>query len=377
MKVLSKIKKKVIDIAQMKYLKNPKIKYIGINDSNFMKYKKFVDKNSKISYKNITKVHVQGLSGFKWVGGQYYKGTIYGIVNGSSQYLKYDIVNNTIDVSGKLKNSNFKWTGGCVYNSKIYGFPRTSNELMCINPDDGNASEININLQYKKEHHYGGVCTNDGFVFQPPRDTDHILVIDLNTLKSHRIQLVPRIFNAHLRYCGSIIHPNGLIYMFPEKDGHILVLNQKTEEFWLIGKKISTMTFDAAIGIDGNIYGFSAYECGILKIDVMNNEASMICKEIGISGAYGTKCGVNGKLYSIPGDGNHIWEFDVILQKAKPIFKLDEVGESKCAGGVVSENGSIYCIPALGNMLYKLMPDNFDEMIPNDLLKLKYFTDNY
>lgn len=316
------------------------------------------------------------IKNFKWVGAINYNNKMYSIINKTNLILKVDLDTDEITyIKTDLNISEkFRWTGGCYHNGKIYGFPRESNSLLCIDPKNDEVTTIPLKLNYEKEHHYGGVYTHEGYIYQPPRDNNHILVINLNNFSTHKINIGPAFLKY--RYISGIQYSNGLIYFFPEKNEKVLVLNPKNEEFCFIGKRMNCMVFDAAIGKDNNIYGFSGYDKGILKIEPSKNTATMICKEIGIPGCYGSKLGINGRIYGIPGNGNYFWEFDVEKQKATPIFKVVEKEKAKCAGGVISKQGNIYTVPAYGNTIYKLEFSDKEELT-EELLNSIYFSDNY
>ena len=134
------------------------------------------------------------------------------------------------------------------------------------------------------------------------------------------------------------------------------------------------MCFDAKLGLDGNIYGFSAYCKGIMKIDVVNDTVQMIHDEIE-PGAYGTKYGMDGFMYSVPGDGSAIYRYDVESDKVEVVFDLKDKSRAKFAGGSTSTLGEIIFIPATGDSLLKLQPDRMRD-IPSILMEF-FFMDFY
>lgn len=371
MKLIKKVIKKILYfLNEIKFRRK-----IYIENNNLNIISAVIDKNIKID--KILPIELNKYNNeYKWVGAVNYCNNMYCITNSIDEVLKINLENNEMKyLKINVKNDkSFKWTGGCIYKNKIYGFPRTSNKLLCIDPSNDEVSTININLNYKEEHHYGGVCTQEGVIYQPPRGNNTILVINLNNFSTHEIKLAPKFLKY--RYLSGIEHKNGLIYFFPERNEKVLVLNPKNEKTYLIGNKIDCMVFDAAIGEDDNIYGFSGYEKGVLKIDTKNQNAEMICKEIGIPGCYGSKLAINGKIYGLPGNGKFFWEFDINKQKAEKIFEVEEDIKAKCAGGIIAKDGSIYTVPALGNKLYKIKFDN-DNELTNEQLNSIYFSDNY
>ena len=339
--------------------------------------KQLLANNSKSTVKNIEKIKCSLDCKYKWVGGVYYKECFYGIACGCTSVLRMNIKTFKIEYIGELGTSSFKWSGGCVYKDKIYGFMRSANKLLCIDPNLNTIEQIELGLSYSGEHHYGGILAKNGCIYQPPRNTNHILVTNLNNNETHKIMLCSEKLSIEFRYCGGVLHNNGFIYIFPEKNGKVIMLDPLTEKFSFIGSRINSMVFDAAIAPDGNIYGFSAYEKGILKIDVKTQHTKMICTDMGVPGCFGTKLGINGKLYGVPGDGNVLWQFDVATQQVAEIAKIDELGEAKCAGGIVTEDGSIFCVPAFGEYIYRITFKDVKNFISDELMHSKYFTDTY
>lgn len=309
----------------------------------------------------------------KWVGAQNKDDCIYAIPNDMNAVLKHTINGNFY--IGDLENDPFKWTGGCLWKGSLYGFPRTSNCLLKMSLDTELIQYVYMEKDYSKEHHYGGICTKEGIIYQPPRDSDHILVWDLKTASTRKIHLSPKSKHREFRYCGSVLCPNGYAYFLPELAERVIKLNTATEEWEFIGDRIDAMTFDAKIAVDGNIYGFSAYCDGILKINVTEDNVEMIHKEI-TPGAYGTKLGVNGHLYSIPGDGEYIWDYDPLTDSLKSIYKFPYKLNAKYAGGTSLQNGEICAVPARENKLLKLKMGIEGIKIP-DKVYGDYFLDYY
>lgn len=306
----------------------------------------------------------------KWVGAQILDETIFTVPNDEIRILK--LHNNAIEYLENVKEGVFKWTGGCIWNNALYCFPRSSNSFLKIK--DGRIKEIPLSRKYNIEHHYSGVCTNQGIVYQPPRNTNHILKTDLSTGESSIIEIIDKRYKVVFRYCGSIIHPNGYIYFFPEKMNKVIKLDPKTDKWCFIGKRISTMCFDAKIGMDGNIYGYSAYSKGIMKIDVIHDSVEMIHREV-VPGAYGTKYGIDGCLYSVPGDGNRIYQYNVLEDKVNVICDLNNDNKAKYAGGVTTKEGTIVCVPATEKTIL-LLKNSKKLKIPEKIYNF-FYLDNY
>jgi len=334
----------------------------------FSLYENYIHKNKDIDY-SVKQIPVYDAHFRKWIGGQIFEEELYGIPVDSNSILKYSLKSKGLRRLGELSNKKYKWTGSTVYKDKLYCFPRSENTVLVIDLKNDGIMEKPLLFCYEGEHHYGGVCTEKGIVYQPPRDSDHILCINLNNFFCEKIPL-PRIS----RYCGSIIHPNGFAYFFPERNERVIKLNIDTKQVEFLGEAISTMCFDAVTAVDGNIYGFSSYT-GIMKIDVIQETCSMIKEDMGI-GSYGTKPGVNGKLYSIPGRGRYVWEYDIFQDLLRVIYDVKDERTAKFAGGVVTGQGEIYAVSANADILLYYEPVERAEAVPEEVYNI-FFKDCY
>lgn len=335
------------------------------------KYCSYITENMNVQYKvdfeKLPAVHAL----HKWVGAQCASDCLYGIPNDMNMILKFSSKGSSY--LGEVGNELFKWTGGCIWDNCLYAFSRTNSNLLKMSLNTKKIEYIHLQEKYRKEHHYGGVCTKSGIIYQPPRDSDHILVWNLREQNSKKICLISE---KKFRYCGSVLHPNGFAYFLPEAGERVIKLDTKTEEWNFIGEPIDAMVFDAKLAEDGCIYGYSAYSLGILKIDVRQDFVEMIHEEI-YPGAYGTKLGINGHLYSIPGEGKFIWDYDPLTDTLKSIYQFeDSKYKAKFAGGASMENGDIYGVPAQENNLLCLKVCGNHSTIPEDIY-LDIFSDFY
>lgn len=338
-------------------------------DTVLDEFKRFVSNNNDVTYSVELQEIPKSKVAHKWVGAQFFNDAIVGIPNDEESVL---IKREHWTSQHVAEKGRFKWTGGCVWNSRLYCFPRTSNNFLVY---DGKKAElIQLDFKYDIEHHYSGVlCDELGVVYQPPRNTNHILKTDLNTNHSKKILIASEHLNCKLSYCGSVRHPNGYIYFLPVSGCKVIKLNPLTDDWCFIGKPITTFCFDAKVGGDGNIYGFNHWK-GIVKIDVQNNKVSNIHTDIRFY-SYGTKIGLNGKLYSIPGDSCSVFEYDIQTDSVKVVYTVQSKNEAKFAGGVTDVNGFIYGVPAEEEMVICYKPSRV-ERIPKSIYQ-KIYLDSY
>ena len=342
----------------------------------FDKYMRFVNENKDLipNFKHIDLTKKQ--NSFQYVGGQVLNGNLYAIINSSEKMMVYNISKGKMDFIGFFDKTDFKWTGGCIYNNNLYAFPRFENSLLKYCPKTDSFEKIPSDFNYEQEHHYGGVCTKEGIIYQPPRNSDHILKWDIKNRTCKKIQINN---GENSRYCGSVIHPNGYAYFIPERDFCVIKMDLRTEKTECIGDVVSGMAFNPVVAPDGNIYGFRSGigmdGSGIMKIDTVADKVSILHKNF-IFGAYGTKNGINGKIYSLPGYTNDVWEFNLLNHELKKCYTLNENESVHYAGGAVNFNGDIYAIPVHANNILKISFGRYERNIPSDIYNA-FFRDFY
>ena len=130
-------------------------------DAIHCEYQEYLQRNHQLNY-SVRYIPAELESGFKWVGGQSIKDTQYGIPNSTTYMLVHCGKSDGVEWKGQLREGDFKWTGGCVYKEKVYGFPRTANSFIMYDPVRDEVKELPIDTNYTGEHHYGGVCTEQG-----------------------------------------------------------------------------------------------------------------------------------------------------------------------------------------------------------------------
>lgn len=297
---------------------------------------------------------------YKYVGGILGDdGKIYCIPTGASSIMEIDTKTKKLSFWGNLDSANFKYTGGGYSEGIVYGFPRKSDKFLKIDTKTHSVSEEpfyritpHIHALYG-EHHYGGILINDK-IFCCPRERNTILIINTKTHLAHEIRTP-----LGVRYSSVCYHPNGNLYFTPERNpgGKVMKLDLKTYNLSYIGNPIECSCFGLVVHPqDSNIYSYSAYTNGILKIDVKKDNVEMIHKDIG-TGWFGTKLGPNGLLYSVCGDNTNIMEFDPISDSVRCVAKLDSaliVEKANCAGGSPGYENSIYVTPAMGSYIYMI-----------------------
>lgn len=138
---------------------------------------------------------------------------------------------------------------------------------------------------------------------------------------------------------------------------------------------IPCIAFNPIVAPDGNIYGFRAVGGGLVKIDTSTDTVSILHEDCIIS-AYGTKNGINGKLYSLPGYTGDVWEFNPLTSELKKYYSLSEKEKVHYAGGAIAPNGDIYAIPVHADNILKISFEKYKINIPGDIYN-EFFKDFY
>ena len=292
---------------------------------------------------------------FWGVGALAVDGMVYFIPANGGQILSFEEKTKKIETFGDFSRGDLLFSNGVLYKEKIYILPRKANSVVEVDYKQKSCREIELGTEFKTEHHYSGIVTENGTVYMPPRNTNTILKIDLNSMLSKEIPIGFKFKRNWLkyRYSGIVYHTNRLVYMIPEYDERVIKFNPETEKISFVGQYLKDTRVIAPVEAkDGNIYGYLMFDSGIIKIDI-KNESVEIIERGNVGRSCGTVNAVNGKLYNIPAYDNEIYEFDVDKKIAKRVDLVDDLNCDKaaCAMGVNGNDGRIYATPCHGNKL--------------------------
>ena len=331
----------------------------------FNDFRAYIAKNSQLE-PVFEKIPVDSMPVHKWVGGIIADGTLYGVINSAPSMLALDIETKQARLIGNFDEAPFKWSGACQIEDRLYLFPRAARGLLCYEPARGSFREYPSRRCYGGEHHYGGVWAA-GKIWQPPRNTDHLLIWEPDGACTEL-----QVADHPVHYCGSVLHPNGCVYFLPERNEPVLCLEPQNGTVTPLTPPVSTMVFDAKVAADGCIYGYSSAS-GLMRLDVRAGVCEMLYPEIPFR-AYGTKFGANGRLYSLPGWNGALWEFTLQKGTLRQVYTCDGTAEVHFAGGACDANGNIFAVPVFEDYVLKI--DFGGEKIPPVLHEV-FFKDNY
>ncbi|MBD5529284.1 MAG: adenylyltransferase/cytidyltransferase family protein [Lachnospiraceae bacterium] len=336
-------------------------------------YRHYTAENQNVYY-TVEETPIRETGKHKWVGGQVVNDVFYATPNSASTILSYHTKTERIEKIGHFSTEEYKWTGGVVYQGKLYMFPRSANSILILDLKTNQVEEVSLPIQYPGQHHYGGIVTDSGILYQYPIfNTNHILCIDLKCFSCTKIKLFDD-KNRYLDYRGGVLHPNGFIYIFPFSEGRVIRLNPQTLEYTFIGDYIAAKCFGAKVAADGNIYGFRRGP-GIMKIDVERENCEIIRTDMD-SDSCGTMLGINGRIYNVPGRSRYVWEYDIVSGRADKLYELKSNETSKSAGGAISDEGNMYISPTDMNAILRYKACGEHDSIPLSI-KNTFFDDCY
>lgn len=309
------------------------------------------------------------------------RGHIIGIPNRYHHVLDIDPANDIVRQWGDVAVSEHKgWTGGCLTSDgHVVAFPRGAQCFLQMDTEAETVTPIEIGKKYDYEHHYGGAISYGGVIYLPPK-AKHC-VLSYNTGTGHIAEIMlPKGFIRNTLFYGASKDLDGVIYFFPAGRFVRAVAISEDGCPYYFGKVLHNAFFNSGtLAADGNIYGFSSYGNGIIKIETKKKKTKIIEKKFQ-GGCFGAKLGFNGKIYGIPGDIDCVVEYSLSERRISSRFALPPVQrgqKAKCAGGAVDRNGNIWCIPAMGKYIYKIC---FEEIkaVPSDrLYRSLYFQSTY
>lgn len=337
------IKKVIFKLSSMWYTS-----YFQV-DNEFRSFQN-LDNEDEMLYSDIEIISVPRI--VQCVGCLIFNDWLYCCPANGGQIMMFNLKNHSFSFGNTISSGKLFFSGIGKYGNNIYCFPRKANSIVEHDCFDNVTKEIDLGTDYEDEHHYCGVITPEGIVYQPPRNTNHILKINLNDYSVEKVKIsYPK---ARIRYSGIVYHPNGCIYMIPEFSGKIMVLDPQTDKFKYIGPFwVDCRAVGPTVGCDGNIYSALIFSKGILKIDVHKNEVSIIQQSIRFA-SFGLES-VNRKIISFPSYIDEFYEIDIINNEIHEVGTVNRFSEkAECAGAAVSKDGNIYVVPCYGKNIYVL-----------------------
>ncbi|MEC7181456.1 MAG: hypothetical protein VXW15_01990, partial [Bdellovibrionota bacterium] len=124
--------------------------------------------------------------------------------------------------------------------------------------------------------------------------------------------------SANKKYGRGVMGPGGKIYVMPENNTHILVINTTNDSVSTLGSSLSGTYSGGVFAPNGKIYSIPRTAENILEIDVTNQTVTTLLSgdsDLTLSNSMTIKweggiLATNGKIYTIPYKADRVLEID-------------------------------------------------------------------
>ena len=212
--------------------------------------------------------------------------------------------NNTTNTFGSLSGTDKYVSGVLAPNGKIYGIPRSSTEVLEIDPVAQTTSLFGSLSGANKW--YGGVLAPNGKIYGIPANSTEVLEIDPVTQTT---TLFGSLGSGTDKWYGGVLAPNGKIYGIPFRSTQVLEIDPITQTTTLFGSLSGTLKWQGGVlSPNGKIYGIPRDSTQVLEIDPVNQTTTLFGSLSGSVKWAGGVLAPNGKIYGIPANSTEVLE---------------------------------------------------------------------
>lgn len=344
---------------------------------NFSAYADMLTKNSSVTAK--VEFKSETVFGDKmYCGGICANNKIYFAPNTADSVMVYDTVNDSIYFIGSgLGNFPFKYTGMVAYKGYLYCIPRGVNNILRIDPvtDDVTVIELGTSYpvhpynDYRDSHHYNGCISDDGYLYSPPAySSDVLLKINMDDFSHEEIAFA----------CDHSTTWTGCMNIPSNK---IVFLGNKGFRVWDCATDTIVADVNAGnnLGIydmvidprDNCLYAFGNTK--FVKLSLSDYAYTNFGYVNYIGNPYGTVLGMDGKFYSIGGDGRVFYQDKDAFKATSLIADCQTEEMVVCSAGMVLANdGSIYSVPGNGRLI-KVSFEGVTGRLPDYIVSGRYY----
>ena len=281
-----------------------------------------------------------------------------------------DVLKNHVGGTGWLYHG-----GSLATNGMVYCIPANAHHVLKVCPRTNQVWKIGPSFGAGSQKWFGGIVGNDGCIYGIPHNEVGVLKIDPTNdecsvlVQSGGVLLPPGQWKWH----GGLA-AGDKIYGFPNNADHVLVVNVKTQQVYMVGDSSVLRSGRHRIPQDGRykylggaltldqhyVYLFPCDAEQVLKIDVTTDELVLVGPLL-LDGENKFQNGFvarDGCLYGIPQRALGVLRIDPRDDHVDILSCSDEMiaMKDKFEGGVMGKDGCIYCIPLRAKTCVKVVP---------------------
>jgi hypothetical protein len=237
------------------------------------------------------------------------------------------------------------------------------------------SSIVNLPVTTSSLKYIGSVMTPNGLIYSFPGLESNVLIVDpytntynRTTIRDISTSVYPVIGSSSSdKWTGGVVSTN-FIYGIPQASKAIMKINWTNNALSFIDiSNLATATYNWYGGVlapNGNIYGIPHGASTVLRLNPVNDAATAITISGPLVGSYYYTGGVlapNGNIYGIPHDASSCLVIDTSNNTARTdISGLGNLGTTsgKWLCGVLGQDGKIYGIPFVSNNVLVIDPSS-------------------
>lgn len=284
---------------------------------------------------------------------------IYGIPDGARRVVKFNPVDKSMtEIGPDLGGDDAeKWRGGvlagndCIYCAPAY----FANRILKIDTTNSTVTLLDVRMPETSAggKWASGALAADGCIYFMPLTAHHILKFNPynDTVSSVGVALG----KGWSKYSGTVAGNDNCLYGIPSSIEQVLRFSPADQEISFVGGDVehycTNCCRNGALGRDGHIYAFCSKYCQVLKIDVVNNNYSLLGNRTlhsyyELVGGWGHAIlGCDGCIYWPPRNANRILKYDPETQGTSLVGPDFGAFSWKWSSGAAASDGKIYCIP--------------------------------
>jgi len=319
---------------------------------------------------------------------------IYGVPGHAKRVVRVNVETGVVDWIGPAYRGEFKWLRGVEIPASVMGkncdgnlthpsgcclaLPCNSDSgcVLKIDPEKSAVSTfitgpVIPRVEEGWLYHGGNLSSYDGFVYAVPASAPRVMKIDP---RNDTTEYIGPEFDGKAKWYGGIIGADDCIYGIAHNSTGVLKINPMTQEVSVMAEgtlpKGRWKWHGGLSSLDRKkIIGFPNNADSILVVDVMKSRVYMVgnstvlrsgSHRVPQDGRYkylGGALTADGRYaYLLPCDAEYVLRMDMLTDELKLVGPHLTEGENKFQNGFVAEDGCIYGIPQRSSGVLRIVP---------------------